>query len=61
MLYHCRLVQYLLKMLANYGPVQQALLGTLFTWGLTAAGSAFVFIFKSGKVILSMLPFKINI
>ncbi|NXC47718.1 S39AB protein, partial [Penelope pileata] len=31
------------------GPVLQALLGTLLTWGLTAAGSALVFVFSSGQ------------
>lgn len=36
-------------MISSYGPVKQALLGTLFTWGMTAAGSAFVFVFRSGK------------
>ncbi|XP_039253520.2 zinc transporter ZIP11-like isoform X1 [Styela clava] len=36
-------------MISSYGPVQQALLGTLFTWGLTAAGASLVFVFKSGK------------
>ncbi|XP_008436202.1 zinc transporter ZIP11 isoform X1 [Poecilia reticulata] len=34
-------------MLEGYSPVVQALLGTLFTWGLTAAGAALVFIFSS--------------
>ncbi|KAM6897437.1 zinc transporter ZIP11 isoform 2-T3 [Xenentodon cancila] len=34
-------------MLEGYSPVTQALLGTLFTWGLTAAGAALVFIFSS--------------
>ncbi|KAJ0016378.1 hypothetical protein NQD34_014668 [Periophthalmus magnuspinnatus] len=34
-------------MLEGYGPVTQALLGTLFTWGLTAAGAALVFVFSS--------------
>ncbi|XP_054913450.1 zinc transporter ZIP11-like isoform X2 [Poeciliopsis prolifica] len=34
-------------MLEGYSPVIQALLGTLFTWGLTAAGAALVFIFSS--------------
>ncbi|XP_073671986.1 zinc transporter ZIP11-like isoform X3 [Paramisgurnus dabryanus] len=34
-------------MLLGYSPVVQALLGTLFTWGLTAAGAALVFIFSS--------------
>lgn len=37
-------------MLQGYDPVTQALLGTLFTWGLTAAGAALVFVFTSGKV-----------
>ncbi|XP_046709525.1 zinc transporter ZIP11-like isoform X2 [Silurus meridionalis] len=34
-------------MLADRSPVVQTLLGTLFTWGLTAAGAALVFIFPS--------------
>nr|XP_055031080.1 zinc transporter ZIP11-like isoform X1 [Misgurnus anguillicaudatus] len=34
-------------MLLGYSPVVQALFGTLFTWGLTAAGAALVFIFSS--------------
>ncbi|XP_044274917.1 zinc transporter ZIP11 isoform X2 [Varanus komodoensis] len=36
-------------MLLGYSPVLQALLGTFFTWGLTAAGSALVFVFSSGQ------------
>ncbi|XP_033126528.1 zinc transporter ZIP11-like [Anneissia japonica] len=36
-------------MIEGYDPVYQSLLGTLFTWGLTAAGSALVFVFASGK------------
>ncbi|KAI5609710.1 hypothetical protein C0J50_5690 [Silurus asotus] len=36
-------------MLADCSPVVQTLLGTLFTWGLTAAGAALVFIFPSTK------------
>ncbi|NXK32945.1 S39AB protein, partial [Piprites chloris] len=31
------------------GPVIQAVLGTFLTWGLTAAGSALVFVFSSGQ------------
>ncbi|NXK96699.1 S39AB protein, partial [Formicarius rufipectus] len=31
------------------GPVTQAVLGTFLTWGLTAAGSALVFVFSSGQ------------
>ncbi|XP_067224833.1 zinc transporter ZIP11-like isoform X2 [Chanodichthys erythropterus] len=34
-------------MLPGFSPVVQALLGTLFTWGLTAAGAALVFVFSS--------------
>lgn len=37
-------------MLDGYSPVSQALLGTLFTWGMTAAGAALVFIFSSRQV-----------
>jgi len=31
-------------------PLWQAAMGTLFTWALTAAGSALVFIFSGGQV-----------
>uniref|UniRef100_A0A8B9C0M3 Zinc transporter ZIP11 n=1 Tax=Anser brachyrhynchus TaxID=132585 RepID=A0A8B9C0M3_9AVES len=37
------------SMLPGQGPVLQAVLGTLLTWGLTAAGSALVFVFSSGQ------------
>ncbi|XP_034882033.1 zinc transporter ZIP11 isoform X3 [Mirounga leonina] len=36
-------------MLQGQSSVLQALLGTLFTWGLTAAGAALVFVFSSGQ------------
>ncbi|KAK9694924.1 ZIP Zinc transporter [Popillia japonica] len=36
-------------MLQGYGPVMQAFLGTLFTWGLTAAGAALVIFIKGTK------------
>jgi len=36
-------------MIRGYSPVAQALLGTLFTWGLTAAGAALVIVFSSTK------------
>ncbi|KAL7870133.1 hypothetical protein AOLI_G00141210 [Acnodon oligacanthus] len=36
-------------MLPDRSPVVQALLGTLFTWGLTAAGAALVFVFSGGQ------------
>lgn len=38
-------------MLEGYSPVTQALLGTLFTWGLTAAGAALVFVFSNRQVL----------
>lgn len=36
-------------MIAGYGSVTQALLGTLFTWGLTAAGSAMVIFLRGNQ------------
>ena len=36
-------------MIRNYDATVQALLGTLFTWSLTALGASLVFICKSGK------------
>lgn len=36
-------------MIPGYNSITQAFLGTLFTWGLTAVGSGFVFIFRSGR------------
>ncbi|XP_018425832.1 PREDICTED: zinc transporter ZIP11 [Nanorana parkeri] len=36
-------------MIEGYSPVVQSLLGTLFTWGLTAAGAALVFVFSTGQ------------
>ncbi|XP_078081774.1 zinc transporter ZIP11 isoform X2 [Mustelus asterias] len=36
-------------MIQGWSPVLQTLLGTLFTWGLTAAGAALVFIFSQGQ------------
>jgi len=43
----------------QFGPVQQALIGTLFTWGVTALGAALVFFFKTIKknVLNGMLGF----
>lgn len=37
-------------MLQNYGAITQALMGTLFTWGLTAAGASMVVIFNGTQV-----------
>ncbi|KAL8624271.1 hypothetical protein ACOMHN_033994 [Nucella lapillus] len=36
-------------MIESAGPVVQTLLGTFFTWGLTALGAGLVFVFKSGQ------------
>lgn len=38
------------SMLQGYSSVFQALLGTFFTWAMTAAGAALVFVFSSGQV-----------
>ncbi|XP_041491645.1 zinc transporter ZIP11 isoform X3 [Microtus oregoni] len=40
-------------MLQGYSSVFQALLGTFFTWAMTAAGAALVFVFSSGQVMLA--------
>jgi zinc transporter, ZIP family len=44
---------------SNLNPILQTLVGTLFTWGVTALGAAMVFFFKSinRKVLNSMLGF----
>jgi len=46
-------------MLPQYSPVTQALLGTLLTWGLTAAGSAMVFLLRGPqeRLLASSLGF----
>ncbi|XP_069786129.1 zinc transporter ZIP11-like isoform X2 [Narcine bancroftii] len=36
-------------MIEGWSPVSQTLLGTLLTWGLTAAGAALVFVFSQGQ------------
>lgn len=49
----------MIEMLSRYSPVMQALIGTLFTWGVTALGASLVFFFKTiNKAILNgMLGF----
>ena len=49
----------MIEAISRYNPIIQALLGTLFTWGLTAAGSAMVFTTKevSRKLLDGMLGF----
>lgn len=37
-------------MLQNYGAITQAFMGTLFTWGLTAAGAGMVVLFSGTQV-----------
>jgi ZIP family zinc transporter len=45
--------------MSQFNPVMQALLATLFTWGVTALGAGMVFFFKAieRKVLDSMLGF----
>jgi len=40
-------------MIEGYEPLTQAILGTLFTWGMTAAGAALVIFFRGTQVILN--------
>lgn len=49
----------MIDFLESYSPIIQALMATLFTWGVTAAGAALVFFSKSiqPKVMDSMLGF----
>jgi solute carrier family 39 (zinc transporter), member 11 len=37
-------------MIEGYEPLTQAILGTLFTWGMTAAGAALVIFFHGTQV-----------
>ncbi|XP_069786128.1 zinc transporter ZIP11-like isoform X1 [Narcine bancroftii] len=41
-------------MIEGWSPVSQTLLGTLLTWGLTAAGAALVFVFSQGQTASSI-------
>lgn len=45
--------------LAQFNPVTQALIGTIFTWGMTAVGAAMVFFFKTIRksILNGMLGF----
>jgi ZIP family zinc transporter len=49
----------MIDFIQEYGPVTQALMATLFTWGVTAAGAALVFFTKTvrPKLMDSMLGF----
>ncbi|WP_347861110.1 ZIP family metal transporter [Salimicrobium sp. PL1-032A] len=49
----------MVDLLSNLNPVLTALLGTLFTWGMTALGASLVFFVKGGnqKFLDSMLAF----
>jgi len=40
-------VYIILEFLQKFNPIEQALFATLFTWGVTALGSALVFFFKT--------------
>ena len=47
--------------IGQFGPVMQALIATLFTWGVTALVAGLVFFFKSinKKVLNGMLGFAV--
>ena len=49
----------MIEWISQFGPVQQALIATLFTWGVTALGAALVFFFKTIKknILNGMLGF----
>ena len=49
----------MITFLEQYSPIVQALMGTLFTWGLTAAGSGLIFLTKevNRKMLDGMLGF----
>lgn len=49
----------MIEWISQYSPVEQALIGTLFTWGMTALGASLVFFFRSiNKTVLNgMLGF----
>ncbi len=49
----------MIEWINRFGPVQQALIATLFTWGVTALGAALVFFFKTIKkeILNGMLGF----
>ena len=49
----------MIQWLGQFEPVQQALIATLFTWGVTALGASLVFFFKAinKKVLNGMLGF----
>ena len=41
-------------MLEGYNHIAQAAMGTLFTWGVTALGSALVFVFSRAQVLFDI-------
>lgn len=46
----------MIEWIKQFDPVTQALIGTLFTWGVTALGAAMVFFFKSiNKTVLNTM------
>jgi len=53
----------MINWMSQFTPVQQALIGTLFTWALTALGAAMVFFFKTieKKILNGMLGFAAGI
>lgn len=49
----------MIEWISQFSPVTQALIGTMFTWGMTALGAALVFLFKeiNKNVLNGMLGF----
>ena len=49
----------MIEWVSQFSPIQQALIATLFTWGVTALGAGLVFFFKSinKQVLNGMLGF----
>jgi len=46
----------MIEFISKYSPIIQALMGTLFTWGVTALGASLVFVFKNvSKKLLNLL------
>ena len=57
------MIDAVIQWMSQFGPIQQALIATLFTWGVTALGAALVFFFKNiNKTVLNgMLGFAAGI
>lgn len=52
-------MDWLIDYISDWHPIEQALLATLFTWGVTAVGASLVFFFKTfnQKLLDNMMGF----